>query len=65
MTQQDTWIRCDVELPPENEVVETMSEGGLVQMLKRLGRLWWTPNDSMYVYYTPVAWRRITRTGGN
>ena len=26
------------------------------QLLKRNGRLWWFPDDSMYVYYTPTHW---------
>jgi hypothetical protein len=27
------------------------------QTLKRQGRLWWTPDGSMYVHYTPTHWR--------
>ncbi|QNH21194.1 hypothetical protein HEP73_02106 [Xanthomonas sp. GW] len=27
------------------------------QPLKRRGNLWWFPDDSMYVYYTPTHWR--------
>jgi hypothetical protein len=25
--------------------------------LKRQGNLWYTPDGSMYVYYTPTHWR--------
>jgi hypothetical protein len=28
------------------------------QTLKRQGRLWFYPDDSMYVYYTPTHWKR-------
>lgn len=28
--------------------------------LKRVGNLWWTPDDSMYVYYRPTHYRRLT-----
>ena len=28
--------------------------------LKRLGRLWFFPDESMYVYYTPTHWRELT-----
>jgi hypothetical protein len=27
--------------------------------LRRSGRLWFFPNGSMYVYYTPTHWREI------
>lgn len=55
------WIRTDNALPPENVVVETKvdDERGLRngQTLKRQGNLWWAPDGSMYVYYTPTHWR--------
>lgn len=28
-----------------------------IQSLVRRGRLWWTPDLRMYVYYTPTHWR--------
>lgn len=28
--------------------------------LKRSGRLWFFPDGSMYVYYTPTHWRPMT-----
>lgn len=52
------WIPTDGELPPDGEVVNAMDSGGHVQKLKRRGRLWWFPDDSMYVYFTPKFWRR-------
>lgn len=27
-----------------------------VTTLKRQGRMWWYPDGSMYVYYTPTHW---------
>lgn len=49
------------ELPPDNEVVMTKIDDASgcrnEQLLKRQGRLWFTPDGSMYVYYTPTHWR--------
>lgn len=46
---------------PAGVIVETkIDEGGHernVQRLKREGRLWWTPDGKMYVYYQPTHWR--------
>lgn len=53
------WVFCEDELPPEGRVVETRSEHGLIQSLKRQGPLWFTPEGTMYVYYTPIAWKDI------
>ena len=53
-----TWTRTQDELPPEGEVVATLSEGGLEQELKRRGQLWFFPDGSMYVYYHVAYWRR-------
>lgn len=52
-------------LPPQNEIVETKVDdaSGIrnVQKLKLNGRLWWHPDGSMYVYYEPTHWRKITK----
>lgn len=52
----DNWIA------PEGVVLETKIDDAdgvrNVQTLKRRGGLWWMPDDSMYVYYTPTHWRR-------
>jgi hypothetical protein len=29
----------------------------MVKQLKRQGNLWFAPDGSMYVYYTPVFWK--------
>ncbi|MCY1561843.1 hypothetical protein D9M68_991570 [compost metagenome] len=46
--------------PPEGEVVMTRDSGGQEQALKRVGNLLFFPDMSMYVYYVPRAWRRLT-----
>ena len=51
------WHRTTDLLPPEDVVVETMSSGGQHSLLVRSGNLWFFPDRSMYVYYTPVAWK--------
>ena len=49
-----------IDSAPEGIVVKTKIEdaGGVrsVQNLVRRGRLWWTPDGRMYVYYTPTHW---------
>lgn len=46
---------------PNGIVVETKIDDahGIrnVQKLYRDGRLWWTPDGTMYVYYQPTHWR--------
>jgi hypothetical protein len=46
---------------PEGKVVETKIDDGAgvrnVAKLKRSGRLWFVPDGSVYVYYTPTHWR--------
>jgi hypothetical protein len=46
---------------PHGVVVETKidDKDGVrnVQKLYRDGRLWWTPDGAMYVYYQPTHWR--------
>jgi len=53
----EIWTPVADELPAEGVTVKTMSDGGLEQDLKRSGNLWFFPDGSMYVYYTPKFWR--------
>lgn len=53
------WRRTDLELPPEGEVVATLSPGGTQSTLVRHGSLWFFPDGSMYVYYTPQYWAHL------
>jgi hypothetical protein len=55
------WMHISRQLPPNGVVVMTkIDESGKVrneQELKRVNNLWWIPDGSMYVYYTPTHWR--------
>lgn len=52
-----------ISTAPENKIVMTKiddSKGARnEQPLKRRGRLWWTSDDGMYVYYTPTHWKEM------
>jgi hypothetical protein len=56
------WTPTAAAIPEEGVPVETKiddehgcrNEGA---RLKRVGRLWFFPDGSMYVYYTPTHWR--------
>jgi len=54
------WIECSKLLPPENQNVMTKIDDSNgcrnEQKLMRQGRLWFLPDGSMYVYYTPTHW---------
>ena len=56
------WIKTSEKLPTEGERVETKvdDKDGTrnFQDLVYKGNLWWTPNMSMYVYYSPSHWRK-------
>ena len=58
-----TWIPCSKLLPPELLAVETKIEddNGVrnEQPLKFWRNLWWLPNMTMYVYFTPTHWREL------
>jgi len=50
-----------IETAPEGIEVSTMMKTELgeprqIQSLVRKGRLWFFPDMSMYVYYTPTHW---------
>lgn len=58
---QDNWIRTEDRLPKDREVVETKIEDSdgkrNEQDLMKAGGLWFFPDGSMYVYYTPTHWK--------
>lgn len=64
MTQTKIWRECSEQLPQEGAVVQTKidDENGErnEQPLKRRGRLWFFPDDSMHVYYTPTHWLDVS-----
>lgn len=53
-----------IETAPADVEVETKIDDSRgvrnVQTLRRRGRLWFTPDMAMYVYYTPTHWRPKT-----
>lgn len=55
------WICTLISKPPEGEVVmakiENWQGSRNEQPLMRRGQLWFYPDGSMYVYYTPTHWR--------
>jgi len=55
------WNECTKSLPADGVVVETKIDDANgrrnEQKLVREGRLWFFPDHSMYVYYTPTHWR--------
>jgi hypothetical protein len=55
------WVRTIDHLPMAGIIVNTKidDENGIrnEQELKIQGRLWFVPDGSMYVYYTPTHWR--------
>lgn len=48
-------------LPEDGEVIETCDSGGNIRKLLYQKRMWWLPDGSMYVYYSPTKWRRIEK----
>jgi len=61
------WIKTEAILPAIGEVVHTKIDDDdhgprNESKLKRggaNGRLWFTADDRMYVYYTPTHWRPL------
>lgn len=62
-TPEIGWISLETMLPPHGKVVMTkVDHGGVVtnlQELKRQNRLYFLPDGSMYVYYTPTHWQSL------
>lgn len=58
------WLRTEYVRPPEGLVVETKIDDAdgerNVTTLKLIGNLWFVPDGSMYVYYRPTHWRKIS-----
>lgn len=55
------WKKTSEKLPLENLIVDTKieDENGRRNEMKlfRVGNLWYLPDGSMYVYYTPTHWK--------
>lgn len=50
------WTYTTDRLPPEGQAV-TVLNGNIEQTLVFERGLWWFPDRSMYVYFTPKLWR--------
>lgn len=50
------WNRTEYHLPLEGQEV-TVLNGHIEQTLVYERGLWWFPDRSMYVYFTPALWR--------
>lgn len=63
MSEQSEWNWCGEALPPDGMEVEAKIDDGKgvrnVANLKFHRGLWWFPDMSMYVYYSPTHWRVI------
>ncbi len=57
------WMPMTVAIPTDGVVVETKIDDAKgprnEQKLVKQGRLWFFPDRSMYVYYTPTHWRLL------
>lgn len=51
------WNKLTDKIPEEGKLLDTMSLSGIQQDLCRKGNLFFFPDMSMYVYYTPNLWR--------
>lgn len=51
------WTYVKSMLPLDNSEVEVVTPSGDQRTLIYRSRLWWLPDNSMYVYFTPVMWR--------
>jgi len=61
--REQVWRRIDSA--PEKQPVRTVIRNEMggernEQTLTRSGNLWFFPDMSMYVYYTPTHWKPIT-----
>lgn len=58
-----SWIKTTDKLPERNVVVETKMDDfegtSKNRKLKLIGCLWYTPDEGMYVYYSPTHWRPV------
>lgn len=51
------WTPTTRALPTTDTPVETITPGGDQRTLRYHSGLWWLPDGSMYVYFTPTHWR--------
>lgn len=52
-----TWTPPSAQLPADGMRCEVITESGDQRELIYDRNLWWLPDHSMYVYFTPRFWR--------
>jgi len=64
----NNWISISEQMPPENQIVDTKidDKNGIRNetQLVFYKNLWWFPDKSMYVYYSPTHWKPSTKMDG-
>lgn len=54
------WNETSRWMPPIGTVVEVLhGDKKTISKLKYDGRMWWTPDGAMYVYWNPTLWRHV------
>lgn len=53
------WNLVDEGLPENGTFCDTISKHGQEQRLVYKDGLWYFPGYSMYVYYTPMFWKKV------
>lgn len=66
----NSWISLADKAPERGEVVETKihddkGERNIADLKRGAGNLWWFPDGSMYVYYSPTHWRKLNSQTSN
>lgn len=60
------WISVRDRLPDNGVLVHALlGHRRVVEKLKRHNNLWFVPDGSMYVYYTPTHWMPVTENHPN
>ena len=59
----DAWILCKNRKPPQDIIIETKIDDckgvrNICQLILH-NNLWWIPDMSMYIYYSPTHWRPL------
>jgi hypothetical protein len=56
--QEEKWTPTSSSMPNSGKKVDWMdSQGNIVMGGSVSGKLWFLPENGMYVYYTPQFWR--------
>lgn len=50
------WVKTAERMPPNDWMGRVITESGDERELVYSGNLWWLPDRSMYVYFSPELW---------